>query len=373
MDEIQCKPGGVCVKLNNASGGAEQCGTAEDKCTTTAEADYAKILCPDGLNCAKDLQECAKTGTWNGCPPRKVPCPGARLECVDYMAQCIASIGCKNGTIQCGMKRGKSGEALGPMCMTKDNCAEKRKKYPDPLDMNTKPVDKVHPLNSSNVDEQSIPIMAANGMEILKMTIKKGALQRKPGNNSTKPMSFSVASVPDSELTNGPFKKIWKKLLSPVFDIRPDSPVDGSMEMNFPILDEAAEEDNETCTNLLKRSTVVSYSSNSTSNFATQEDKPCEQGEIVGTFSCVCKMSISHFTMFAVGPFDASKATTDAPADAPATPNDDKGLDAGIIVGIVVGVLAVGAVLTVLLVVRRRQQSASAPRQPRGGPPDLDL
>merc|ERR1712185_222037 len=135
---------------------------------------------------------------------------------------------------------------------------------------------------------------AENGKQIMKI---KNNLQTTDGTD----VSLSIKAVADSMLTEGPFKSIFTKLLSPVYDITPSSTVEGSMEMNFPILDEAAN-DTQICKNLLKLTTVWSYSSGSTSDSAKPEDKPCDQGDPMVDFPCVCKMSINHFSYYSAGP-----------------------------------------------------------------------
>merc|ERR1711998_388767 len=242
--------------------------------------------------------------------------------------------------------------ATGVKCLPKAECDVLKKTYPDPLDSDIKPASKVEQLTSSDgeIGEKEIPIMAANGKQILKMKIKNGGLKKKSkGGNETEGVNLAVSSVPDSELTNGPRKNIYSQLLSPVFNIVPDSEVEGEMEMNFPILDEAASANADICTKLLKLTTVW-YSSEKTNNVATQEDKPCDNGDTMGNFSCVCKMTVSHFTEFTTGPYTASQT----PAE------EDKGLGAGAIAGIVVGVLVVVALVAAVLTTRRKSAAATS-------------
>merc|ERR1711966_236239 len=103
------------------------------------------------------------------------------------------------------------------------------------------------------------------------------------------------------------------------------------MEMNFPILDEAANEDDETCTNLLKRSTVWSYSTGSTTGLAKPEDTPCEKGKPVGNITCVCKKMVSHFTTFTVADAPAEDASPDRSPLATAPNESSGGLSTGAI------------------------------------------
>jgi len=160
-------------------------------------------------------------------------------------------------------------------------------------------------------------------------------------------------------LTDGPFKKVFTKLLSPVFDITPASTVEGSMEMNLPILDEAAANDAAVCKSLLKQSTVLSYSSSSDPSMEAKAEKThCERGEPVGNYTCVCKMNIAHFSMYAVGPFTTQESNNSNSG------SSDGGLGAGAIVGIIFGVLAVIALILVGVVLMKKRQQASAPADP---------
>merc|ERR1711871_670712 len=89
----------------------------------------------------------------------------------------------------------------------------------------------------------------------------------------------------------------------------------------------------------------------------------CGEGDKIGNFTCVCKMTITHFTTFAVAETDESSGST------PSNSDKSKGMGAGAVIGIIIGVIAVVAIIAVLLVKRAQKQGPQSPKSS----PDLDL
>ena len=157
-------------------------------------------------------------------------------------------------------------------------------------------------------------------------------------------------------------------LLSPLISILPPdgANVTGDIWLEFPIVDEYAQNSTAECERILSRSTIVSYSmDNQRSNvtLAQAEAGRCAKSARIGKYACGCRMAVRHFTAFAVAMVDGSQ-----PAAAPASNTASEGLGLGAIVGIAVGafvfILVVGGVVALKMGQKRarRQRSTKAGR-----------
>ena len=160
-------------------------------------------------------------------------------------------------------------------------------------------------------------------------------------------------------------------LLSPLISILPPdgANVTGDIWLEFPIVDEYAQNSTAECERILTRSTIVSYSmDNQRSNvtLAQAEAGRCTKSARIGKYACGCRMAVRHFTAFAVAMVDGSQPA--APAPAPASNTASEGLGVGAIVGIAVGasvfILVVGGVVALKTGQKRarRQRSTKAGR-----------
>jgi hypothetical protein len=159
-------------------------------------------------------------------------------------------------------------------------------------------------------------------------------------------------------------------LLSPLISILPPdgANVTGDIWLEFPIVDEYAQNSTAECERILSRSTIVSYSmDNQRSNVtsAQAEAGRCLKSSAkIGKYACGCRMAVRHFTAFAVAMVDGSQPAAPAPASNTAS----EGLGVGAIVGIAVGasvfILVVGGVVALKTGQKRarRQRSTKAGR-----------
>ena len=158
-------------------------------------------------------------------------------------------------------------------------------------------------------------------------------------------------------------------LLSPLISILPPdgASVTGDIWLEFPIVDEYAQNSTAECERILNRSTIVSYSmDNQRSNvtLAQAEAGRCAKSARIGKYTCGCRMAVRHFTAFAVAMVDGSQPAAPAPASNTAS----EGLGVGAIVGIAVGasvfILVVGGVVALKTGQKRarRQRSTKAGR-----------
>jgi hypothetical protein len=323
--------------------------------------DAAKpTLCPDFKTCAENEQGCAKLIKWSGCLPGMVSCPGARLKCVDDLTKCKAETGCDVGLESCGWKRDpKTGRKDGRNCVAQGSCA---RKAPDPLGEDTKPRE-ASITGAMFKKDKLMKIVSMANKEIMRMKIDKDPF-------GGADVGFDVGQVPDSDLTTGAFKNVLDKLLSPVISILPTSVVGNLTEpiyLEFPILDEAAQDSVEACNALLAVTTV--YSSSNGGDLK-KEDGFCTKGEAMADLTCVCKKGVKHFTEFAIAQAEEIGPDTPAPAPAPA-PEEKKGLGGGAIAGIIIGcLLGIGALVAIGVVVSKRK---AHPNSSKPGVTDVDL
>jgi hypothetical protein len=372
--EIKCRDGNCYPMARDA---------CKDKQPIT-NCTGSQILCPDGLNCKDSMEACAAAAQpWDGCPLEMIPCDGDRLACVKNETQCKDKTGCPDGKIPCGIKwdtsRGRFKKA-GKLCLAPKDC---KRKVKSPRSIDMKPSPQTLEGLSSKKDFLK-DVNSSSGAAVMRMKIKKGAC--KNAEDEDKDVNFVVTPVADSQLTDGPFKDMLDSLLSPVVDIVPDTALNitDDIDLEFPILDDAAQENDTFCKELLKITTLVSYSQelkDAGIKAARPEPKFCSAGEPVGDNACVCKIGVRHFTAFAVAVNEAASDNTpsdvpgnppgNTPPSPPSTGSTSSGLSGGAIAAIVIGVLVlVGGVIGAVIVVKRRGSRSTTTHR---GTHDVDL
>jgi hypothetical protein len=163
-------------------------------------------------------------------------------------------------------------------------------------------------------------------------------------------------------------------LLSPLISILPPdgANVTGDIWLEFPIVDEYAQNSTAECERILSRSTIVSYSmDNQRSNVtsAQAEAGRCVKSARIGKYACGCRMAVRHFTAFAVAMVDGSQPAA-APASntaAPASNTASEGLGLGAIVGIAVGALVFILVVGGVVALKTGQKRARHRRSTKAG------
>jgi hypothetical protein len=388
--EVKCRDL-TCVKPVGNATAKETCGNRNS--TVTCGADLP-VLCPDGMNCAESLKECARFAGWNGCPPEKEACEGDRLACVDDKKQCKQKTGCDAGKVPCGIKWNRETfKKEGKICMAPADC---KRKVKSPKSEDMKPERQVLEGLSPKANFTK-EVKATGGDPIMRLKAKKGAC-RKAGNESDDgTVNFAVLPVPDSDLTDGPFSAILDSLLSPVVSVVPDTAVNitEDIDLEFPVLDDLAQENATFCDALLKVTTLVSYSQELADGGvyeATKEPSFCKAGDKIGKFSCVCKIGVRHFTTFAIqqsGDVGSTSGSGSTPAPDGSTPAPDgsspgsnpataaptaksSGLGGGAIAGIIIGsILGVALIGGAIMALGSRNRAAARRRDQFK--PDLDL
>ena len=174
------------------------------------------------------------------------------------------------------------------------------------------------------------------------------------------------------------FQGFKDSLLSPLVSILPPdgAKVTGDIWLEFPIVDEYAQNSTVECERILNRSTVVSYSmDNQRSNvtLARAESGRCIKSGPIGKYACGCRMAVRHFTAFAVAMVDGSQpaaapaSNTASAAPASNTASASEGLGLGAIIGIAVGAAALVVVVAGLLVKHMGQKRARRQRSNKAG------
>ena len=140
----------------------------------------------------------------------------------------------------------------------------------------------------------------------------------------------------------------------------------GDIWLEFPIVDEYAQNSTAECERILNRSTIVSYSmDNQRSNVASAQAEAgrCLKSPArIGKYACGCRMAVRHFTAFAVALVDGSQ-----PAAAPASNTASEGLGLGAIVGIAVGAFVFILVGGVVVALKTGQKRARRQRSTKAG------
>jgi hypothetical protein len=155
------------------------------------------------MTCGKSLSECSKWTAWEGCPAGTTQCSGNRLSCVTSLDQCQNATGCAVGLQFCGFRRdstsGQRGATSAPIC--KASCGDF-----EPIG-NIKPEAKA--FNYSRNQPLDKECTDASGSAIMRIKAGKGAINDTQGGSDD--LELLVLPVPDSELTDGPFKVRFAK------------------------------------------------------------------------------------------------------------------------------------------------------------------
>jgi hypothetical protein len=171
--------------------------------TTLIQCKFGEVVCPGGMTCGKSLSECSKWTAWEGCPAGTTQCSGNRLSCVERLDQCQNATGCAVGLQFCGFRRdstsGQRGATSAPIC--KASCGDF-----EPIG-NIKPEAKA--FNYSRTQPLDKECTDASGSAIMRIEVGKGAINDTQGGSGD--LELLVLPVPDSELTDGPFKVRFAK------------------------------------------------------------------------------------------------------------------------------------------------------------------
>jgi hypothetical protein len=171
--------------------------------TTLIQCKSGDMVCPGGMTCGKSLTECSRWTAWEGCPAGTTQCSGNRLSCVTSLEQCQNATGCAVGLQFCGFRRdstsGQRGATSAPIC--KASCGDF-----EPIG-NIKPEAKA--FNYSRNQPLDKECTDASGSAIMRIKAGKGAINDTQGGSGD--LELLVLPVPDSELTDGPFKVCFAK------------------------------------------------------------------------------------------------------------------------------------------------------------------
>jgi hypothetical protein len=270
--------------------------------------------------------------------------------------------------MMCGFGRTSDGELGQPVCRPSCQTTDL-----SPLAGAFKPTQIVLAPWTPSAANLSELVTSAGSTAIFRMSAAQNSIQSAA--STTLPISFAISPVADSDVTEGPFKAFADKLLSPLINVRPDGEVsfgtDAStgVSLEFPLLDAALQGNSTTavtlCAKVLAKSKVVSYSDALVAanvRTAMRESTICVQGSPIGSYTCVCKAIVRHFTTFGVAQTEAAAAT------------DAAGLGVGPIIGIVIGALfVVMIVVFVGLAYAKRKKHSARNRGHRSNPHDIHL
>jgi hypothetical protein len=174
------------------------CKVADNTTLSLVQCKPGEVVCPGGMTCGKSLSDCSKWTAWEGCPAGTTQCSGNRLTCVTSLDQCQNATGCAVGLQFCGFRRnfttGQKDATSVPIC--KAACGDF-----EPVG-NIKPEAKV--FNYLRTQPLEKDVSDASGSAIMRIKCGKGAINNTQSGGDN--LELLVLPVPDSELTDGPFK-----------------------------------------------------------------------------------------------------------------------------------------------------------------------
>jgi hypothetical protein len=144
-----------------------------------------------------------------------------------------------------------------------------------------------------------------DGKPAVALRVKEGAF--KVGGKQ-KAVNFSVAAVPDSLLQEGALGALLESgaLVSSPIQIEPSAEIqiEGAMELDIPLLDDAANADDSLCALALEQTHMLSIS-----DITDIDEQPttigvCRQGAVG---NCSCAVNVTHFSTYLLA--DAEVAT----------------------------------------------------------------
>jgi len=307
-----CRPAYKCPTTNPFRCGDWSCAVDASGCSVpgsssnTADAcPKGQQLCPDGLcyNGTGGLKECTRRGVqWDGCPPGKLSC-GRPGICGKSAKECLAKVGCGDQLTFCGFQRdGKSGKVLFdanigkplPRCVRPDQCSYGLPRRPQGMRKE---------LNAEG--SSTLEAKTKDGKPAVALRVKEGAF--KVGGKQ-KAVNFSVAAVPDSLLQEGALGALLESgaLVSSPIQIEPSAEIqiEGAMELDIPLLDDAANADDSLCALALEQTHMLSIS-----DITDIDEQPttigvCRQGAVG---NCSCAVNVTHFSTYLLA--DAEVAT----------------------------------------------------------------
>ena len=279
----------------------------------------------------------------------------------------------------CGFNRTADGELGQPVCRSSCQTADL-----SPLADAFKPTQTVSmPWTPSGAGRFSTEATSAGSRAVFRMSAEPNTIESAAGTaGNALPISFAISPVADSDATDGPFKAFADKMLSPLVNVRPDSEVSfgpnasTGVTLEFPLLDASLQGNSANatalCAKVLGKSKVVSYSDALVAanvRTAMQESATCAVGSPIGSYTCVCKAVVRHFTTFGV----AQTEVVAAPSQ-PAATTDAGGLGTGAIAGIAVGVLVfVVIAVFVGVTLAKRGKHRARNKGLRTNPHDINL
>ena len=299
-----CAPAQKCPAANPFRCPSWSCAADEKGCSALPLASSCAAgeqRCPDGL-CypgTGGLKKCAELGVqWDGCPPGTMECKGGKPGvCGKDEADCKGKVGCEGDTVFCGYQRNATtGKPVvdASTGMPKPNC---KAETACTVGQDRSPVPTTRPLDSAAGG--SMEALSADGKKAMKLTVKAGGFKVKGQDVA---VNFTIDSVPDSLAQQGSFGALFASgaLLSSLITIEPSAeldPVDGGLTLDIPILDESANQDENTCLVVLKNTQMESISDVTNVTEVPQPVGVCTKGEIS---ACSCAVIVTHFSTFGI-------------------------------------------------------------------------
>jgi len=293
-----CAPQTKCPSDKSYRCPSWKCKADADQCNDGARPEACpegEMRCPDGL-CypgSGGIKECAKKGVqWEGCPPGKMECSNGRPgTCAQDLAACNAKVGCVAPLKACGFERNATtGKPIfsddgKPKAKCLDACGVGSARPPE---FKKKEFD---PSQGGKLE-----VKTKDGKPAMALKIGRGGFKTKSG----RAVNFTVDSVPDSLVQEGAFGEYFESgaLLSSLVKVDPGEAVEveGMMELDIPILDDATS-DPDICQKVLDQSVMLSISDITNVSDTVDPAVTCVKGAIG---NCSCAINVTHFSTYGV-------------------------------------------------------------------------
>ena len=261
-------------------------------------------MCFDGSCYAKReyLQKC--TVPYNGCGPGYMECNTTFDSgvCRKSIIECEREHGCGKDEKLCGWERTSDGSMYSSKkSAVRKRICKKRCYFTQAMKPETKAQEVDTTASDTVIDLMTNDREGAAKRRSVRMRVKKGMLRRKT--------NFTFVDVPDSvRFSEKVVKKFGERVKAPMITIEPSEEVDfsqpGGIELEFPVLDEAAQESSVVCNALLLklRAYKIDNILNATEDWA--EMGRCKPARWSGGAECICKVNVTHFSTFAVAEED---------------------------------------------------------------------
>ena len=261
-------------------------------------------MCFDGSCYSKReyLQKC--TVPYNGCGPGYIECNTTFDSgvCRKSITECEREYGCGKDEKLCGWERTSDGSMYSSKkSAVRKRICKKRCYFTQAMKPETKAQEVDTTASDTVIDLMTNDREGAAKRRSVRMRVKKGMLRRKT--------NFTFVDVPDSvRFSEKVVKKFGERVKAPMITIEPSEEVDfsqpGGIELEFPVLDEAAQESSVVCNALLLklRAYKIDNILNATEDWA--EMGRCKPARWSGEAECICKVNVTHFSTFAVAEED---------------------------------------------------------------------